>query len=341
MGPRSRYLGDEVPAEEFPWQDPIPTGTSNISAADVEKLKSLILSADIGVPELVRTAWSSASTFRGSDLRGGANGGRVRLAPQKDWSANTPEELAIVLDKLEKVRSEYNGARSSGGGDGGGGGNVSLADVIVIGGAAAVDKAVKDAGYDGEKGVVSVSPGRGDATQNATDVEAQAVLEPAADGFRNFYNVTSGAAFRSPGHALIDKASMLRLSVPETVALVGGLRALDANTKGSKHGVFTKRPGQLTNDFFVNLLDMSTVWTKKKAGEGGGEDDVDVYEGRGRKSGALRWTATEVDLVFGSHSELRAVAEVYASKGGQRQLIEDFVAAWTKVMNLDRFDLEA
>ena len=312
LGPRSRYLGSEVPEEVFVWQDPVPVAEHKISDKETDNLKVQILKSGLSVPELVRAAWASASTYRGSDMRGGANGARVRLAPQKDWEANDPKELAKVLDKLKKIKKDS-------------GFKISMADMIVLGGAAAIEKAAKDAGH---KVTVPFKPGRGDATQEMTDVHSFAVLEPMADAFRNYYNE---GAYGSPANMLVEKSDLLTLTVPEMTALVGGMRAMGANAGGSKHGVFTDKPGQLSNDFFVNLLDMSTKWAPAKS-EG-------VYEGRDRSSGKLKWTATPVDLVFGSNSELRAVAEVYASKDGEKKLIDDFVKAWSKVMNNDRFDI--
>jgi catalase-peroxidase len=323
MGPRARYVGDEVPAEALIWQDPIPAvDHPGIGSGDIKKLKAEILASGLTVPELVRTAWAAAASYRGTDMRGGANGARLRLAPQKDWPVNDPKEVAKVLATLEKIQSNFNSS----------GGlfrkqkSVSLADLIVLGGAAAIEKAAADGGYEVE---VSFMPGRGDATQEQTDVESFAVLEPKADGFRNHYGEGNRL---SPTESLIDRADLLTLTVPEMTVLVGGMRALGANTGGTKHGVFTDRPGTLSNDFFVNLLDMSTKWTKSK-------DMVGIYEGRDRTTGELRWTATPVDLIFGSHSELRAVAEVYAAEDGREMFVEDFVGAWNKVMNLDRFDL--
>jgi catalase-peroxidase len=312
LGPRTRYLGSEVPKEVFIWQDPVPAADHKISDKEADTLKAQILKSGLTVPELVRAAWASASTYRGSDMRGGANGARVRLAPQKDWEANDPKELANVLMKLEKIQKDS-------------GIKVSMADLIVLGGAAAIEKAAKDAGHEV---TVPFTPGRGDATQEMTDVNSFAVLEPKADAFRNYYN---DGAYGSPANMLVEKSDLLTLTVPEMTALVGGMRALGANAGGSKHGVFTDKPGQLSNDFFVNLLDMSTTWAPSKS-EG-------VYEGRDRTSGKLKWTATPVDLVFGSNSELRAVAEVYASEDGNKKFIDDFVKAWTKVMNNDRFDI--
>ena len=323
LGPRCRYVGAEVPAESLIWQDPVPAVDHDlIDAADVAELKSAVLAAGLTVSELVRTAWASASSFRGTDLRGGANGARVRLAPQKDWEVNNPAELAKVLDALEQVRSSFNSAQSDGRS---GGKRVSLADLIVLAGAAAVEAAAKLAGHDAE---VPFTPGRTDASQEQTDADSFAALEPTADGFRNYFGDGNG---RSPAASLVDRASMLSLTVPEMTALVGGLRALSANSGSNGDGVFTDRPGTLSNDFFANLLDMSTVWSKSEK-EG-------LYEGRDRQTGELKWTATPVDLIFGSNSELRAIAELYAAADGQEPLVRDFVAAWDKVMNLDRFDL--
>ncbi|MGB5293208.1 MAG: catalase/peroxidase HPI, partial [Lysobacterales bacterium] len=320
MGPRARYLGDEVPAEVLMWQDPVPAVDHElIDAKDAAKLKSTILASGLTVPELVRTAWASASSFRGTDMRGGANGARVRLAPQKDWAVNNPDELAKVLKRLEGIQKDFNGAQK-------GGKKVSLADLIVLGGDAAIEKAAKDAGQTVQ---VPFTPGRTDATQSQTDVSSFAVLEPTADGFRNYFGEGN---YRSPADMLIDRASMLTLTVPEMTVLVGGLRVLDANTGQSELGVFTSQPGTLSNDFFVNLLDMSTQWSKSSATEG-------LYEGRDRGTGKVKWTATPVDLMFGSSSELRSIAEVYAEAGGQDKFVHDFVRAWTKVMSLDRFDL--
>jgi len=313
LGPRVRYLGSEVPEEVFIWQDPVPTAEYVLSDSEADKLKAKILKSGLTVPELVRTAWASASTFRGSDMRGGANGARIRLAPQKDWAANDPQELAKVLKALEKIQKDF-------------GKKVSMADLIVLGGAAGIEKAAADAGH---KVKVPFQPGRGDASQKMTDVQSIAVLEPTADAFRNYY---SDKAYGSPTKMLVEKADLLTLSVPEMTALVGGMRTLGANTGSSKHGVLTNKPGTLNNDFFVNLLDMSTRWEKSSNAE-------DVYKGLDRKTGKQKWTATSVDLVFGSNSELRAVAEAYASTDGKEQFVNDFVAAWTKVMNLDRFDL--
>ena len=319
MGPRARYLGKLVPKEELIWQDPIPAVSHKlVDSADIAKLKADVLASGLSTAELVATAWASASTFRGSDKRGGANGARIRLAPQKDWEANQPAQLAKVLAKLEAIQQAFNTKA-------GDGKQVSLADLIVLAGNAAVETAAKQAGHAVH---VPFTPGRMDASQAQTDVESFAVLEPHADGFRNFAKKgLEGAA----AELLIDKAQQLTLSAPEMTVLVGGLRALGANTGGAKHGVFTQRPGTLSNDFFVNVLDMGTTW-QRSAG------DAKVLEGRDRKTGAVKWTATVVDLVFGSNSQLRALAEVYASSDAQVKFIDDFVAAWVKVMNLDRFD---
>lgn len=320
MGPAARYLGTDVPSETLTWQDPIPTIDHKlVSDRDIKKLKKAILDTGLSTQELVKTAWASASSFRGTDMRGGANGARIRLEPQRSWTANNPEELAGVLLKLEQVQADFNKSAR-------GGKQISLADIIVLGGAVAIEEAAKQGGYDID---VPFNPGRGDATQEQTDVESFAVLEPNADGFRNYY---TNASWSSPVNMIIDKANLLNLTVPEMTALVGGLRALDANTAGAKHGVFTDRPGTLSTDFFTNLLDMSTVW--KPAKEAG------VYEGKDRSTGALKWTATPVDLMFGSSSELRAIAEVYAAADGGEKFVNDFVAAWTKVMTADRFDLK-
>jgi catalase-peroxidase len=318
MGPKVLYLGKEVPAEDLIWQDPIPAATGKaIDAADVAALKAQVLASGLSVSELVATAWASASTFRGSDKRGGANGARVRLAPQKDWEVNQPAQLAKVLAVLGEVQRAFNAAQS-------GGKKVSLADLIVLAGNAGVEAAAQAAGH---ALALPFTPGRTDATAEQTDADSFAVLEPLADGFRNHRK----AAYRvSPEEMLVDKAQLLTLSAPEMTALVGGLRVLGANHGGSQHGVFTKRPGQLSNDFFVNLVDMSTAW--KPTGD-------NSYEGRDRKTGAVRWTATRVDLAFGSNSQLRAIAEVYAQNDGSAKFVRDFGAAWTKVMNLDRFDL--
>ncbi len=318
LGPRTRYLGSEIPAEVFVWQDPVPAVDHKlIEAADIASLKGEILKSGLTVPELVRTAWASASTFRGSDMRGGANGARLRLAPQKDWAANNPAELAKVLTTLEKIQADFNKALS-------GGKKVSLADVIVLGGSAAIEQAAKEAGY---RVAVPFAPGRTDASEKMTDVNSFAVLEPTADAFRNYY---SDQSFGSPTKMLVEKADLLTLTVPEMTVLVGGMRALNANAGQTQHGVLTDKPGALNNNFFVNLLDMSTQW--KKSAEMPG-----VYEGVDRASGKLKWTATSVDLIFGSNSELRAVAEAYAAEDGKEKFVNDFAAAWTKVMNLDRF----
>ena len=320
LGPTSRYLGNLVPDQEFLWQDPIPkVDHTLIDARDAAALKAKILESGLSTAELVRAAWASASTFRGTDMRGGANGARIRLAPQKDWAANDPAELDRVLKALEKIRSDFNDAQS-------GDKRVSLADLIVLGGAAGIEQAAKRAGLD-----VSVPfvPGRMDASADETDVLSFALLEPTADGFRNYF--ASGNTL-SPAEMLVEKAALLNLTVPEMTVLVGGMRAMSANAGGSAHGVFTDRPGLLTNDFFVNLIDMSTEWTKSST-EG-------VYEGRDRATGKLKWTATPVDLIFGSNSELRAVAEFYAADDAQRPFAQDFIEAWTKVMTLDRFDLK-
>ncbi len=320
MGPSARYIGAELPGETLIWQDPVPAVDYElIDAADVAKLKSEILDSGLTVSELVRTAWASASSFRDTDMRGGANGARIRLAPQKDWAANDPQELAKVLKRLQEIQVDFNRGQSDGT-------RVSLADVIVLGGAAAIEKAAKDAGHSV---TVPFTPGRTDASQEQTDVASFAVLEPSADGFRNYYG---DGNYRSPAEMLVDKADLLSLTVPQMTALVGGMRALGANAGGSEHGVFTDKPGTLSNDYFVNLLSMSTQWTKSSTDEG-------IYEGRDRKTGQVKWTATPVDLVFGSHAELRAVAEVYAENGGEEVFVEDFVEAWTKVMTLDRFDV--
>ena len=320
MGPRSRYLGAEVPKEALIWQDPVPAADYKmIEASDVAALKGKILASGLTVPELVRTAWASAATFRGTDKRGGANGARIRLAPEKNWAVNDPEELSKVLKVLEGIQSDFTKRKD--------GKKVSLADLIVLGGSAAVEAASKKAGYDVK---VPFEPGRTDASQEQTDVSSVAVLEPTADGFRNYYGKSNE---RSPLDLLVERANFLTLTVPEMTVLVGGMRALDANEGGSKLGVLSSRPGVLTNDFFVNLLDMSTKWSKASADDG-------VYEGQDRKSGKLKWKASAVDLVFGSSSELRAVSEVYAADDGQAKFVQDFVKAWTKVMNLDRYDLK-
>ncbi len=320
MGPRARYVGAEVPAEELLWQDPVPAVDHElIDVNDIAKLKSEILASGLTVPELVRTAWASAASFRGTDMRGGANGARIRLAPQKDWAVNNPDELAKVLKRLEGIQQDFNRAQS-------GGKQVSLADLIVLGGSAAIEQAANQAGHDVQ---VPFTPGRTDALQEQTDVDSFAVLEPTADGFRNYF---ASGNHGSPAELLVDRANLLTLSVPEMTVLVGGMRALNANTGQTANGVFTDRPGTLSNDFFVNLLDMSTQWSKSSKSEG-------VYEGLDRETGKLKWTATPVDLIFGSNSELRAVAEVYAAVDAQEKFVRDFVDAWAKVMTLDRFDL--
>ncbi|MCJ7592231.1 MAG: catalase/peroxidase HPI, partial [Woeseiaceae bacterium] len=320
MGPRSRYIGNQVPAEELLWQDPVPAlDHALVNADDIATLKSKILNSELTVPELVRTAWASAASYRDTDMRGGANGARVSLAPQKDWEANNPKELAKVLKGLQGIQKDFNRAQS-------GGKQVSLADLIILGGAAAIEQAAKKAGQDVQ---VPFTPGRTDATQAQTDVQSFAVLKPTADGFRNYF---ANGNSRSPAEMLVDKADTLTLTAPEMTVLVGGMRALNANAGGVPQGVFTDRPGVLSNDFFVNLLGMSTLWTKSSTADG-------IYEGRDRGTGELKWTATPVDLIFGSHSELRAIAEVYAEVGGQEKFVHDFVDAWTKVMMLDRFDL--
>ncbi|WP_420467521.1 catalase/peroxidase HPI [Panacagrimonas sp.] len=320
MGPRSRYLGKLVPAEELIWQDPVPTANHPpIDDKDIAALKAKLLASGLSTAQLVNTAWASASTYRGSDKRGGANGARLRLAPQKDWEVNQPAELARILQKIEAVQQDFNGAA-------GGGKQVSLADLIVLGGCAAVEAAAKQAGHDVS---VPFSPGRTDASQAQTDAESFAPLEPLADGFRNYARKgLEGMA----AELLVDKAQLLELTAPEMTVLVGGMRVLDANSGQAKHGVFTRRPGALTNDFFVNLLDMSTAWKRSDA-------DPNVLEGSDRKTGAVKWTGTVADLVFGSNSQLRALAEVYATSDAQGKFVKDFAAAWGKVMNLDRFDL--
>ena len=317
MGPKSRYLGAEVPKEDLIWQDPIPAADHPlIGEPDIAALKSEIAASGLSVPELVSTAWASASTFRGSDKRGGANGARIRLAPQKDWAANQPEQLAKVLGKLEGIQREFNS----------GGKKVSMADLIVLAGCAGVEQAAKNAGVSV---TVPFTPGRMDATQEQTDVDAMAVLEPIADGFRNYQKAQYTI---SAEELLLDKAQLLTLSAPEMTVLVGGMRVLNANVGQSQHGVFTQRPGVLTNDFFVNLLDMGTAWKAVS-------DAKDVFEGTDRKTGERKWNGTRVDLVFGSNSQLRALAEAYGSSDAQEKFVHDFVAAWNKVMNLDRFDL--
>jgi catalase-peroxidase len=320
MGPRSRYLGPEVPAEELLWQDPIPAVNHKlVDDRDVASLKEKILASGLSVSELVSTAWASASTFRGSDKRGGANGARIRLAPQRDWEVNQPKQLAKVLKTLEGIQTTFNGAQS-------GGKKVSLADLIVLAGCAGVEQAAKKAGFNV---TVPFTPGRMDALPEQTDVASFAVLEPIADGFRNYikgkYTLTSETL-------LVDKAQLLNLTAPEMTVLVGGMRVLKTNFGGTQHGVFTRRPEALTNDFFVNLLDMGTEWKPVWP-------EADMFEGHDRKTGSVKWTGTRVDLVFGSNSILRALAEVYGSSDAQEKFVHDFVAAWNKVMNLDRYDL--
>jgi len=319
MGPRARYLGPEVPAEELIWQDPIPAvDHALVDEQDVKSLKKKVLASGLSVAQLVSTAWASASTFRGSDKRGGANGARIRLAPQKDWAVNQPEQLAKVLPVLEGIRSEFNAAQS-------GGKKISLADLIVLAGSAGVEQAARDAGHEVS---VAFTPGRTDASQDQTDVPSFAPLEPVADGFRNYQK----ARYSVPAEALLlDRAQLLTLTAPELTVLVGGLRVLGANVGQASHGVFTKKPGALSNDFFVNLLDMGTEWKDVS--------NAEQFEGLDRKTGERKWTATRVDLVFGSNAQLRAIAEVYASSDSQKKFVDDFVAAWTKVMNLDRFDI--
>ncbi|MGA2387047.1 MAG: peroxidase family protein, partial [Candidatus Bathyarchaeia archaeon] len=320
MGPRSRYLGPEVPAEELIWQDPIPAVDYElIDEQDVADLKGKILASGLSISELVSTAWASASTFRGSDKRGGANGARIRLAPQKDWEVNQPAQLKTMLQTLEGIRKEFNSAQS-------GGKMVSLADLIVLGGCAGVEQGAKNAGYDI---TVPFTPGRTDASQEQTDVESFAVLEPVADGFRNYLKTKYAV---SAEELLVDRAQLLTLTAPEMTVLVGGMRVLNANFGQSQHGVFTKRSETLSNDFFVNLLDMSTTWKATSK-------DEDVFEGRDRRTGKLKWTGTRVDLIFGSNSQLRALAEVYGCEDSQEKFLHDFMAAWNKVMNLDRFDI--
>jgi len=320
MGPKSRYLGPEVPEEDLIWQDPVPAVDHElIDAADIADLKQKILASGLSISELVSTAWASASTFRGSDKRGGANGARIRLAPQKDWEVNQPAQLKTVLQTLEGIQKAFNGAQSNGK-------KVSLADMIVLGGCAGVEQAAKNAGHDV---AVPFTPGRTDASQEQTDVESFAVLEPVADGFRNFQKAKYAV---SAEELLVDRAQLLTLTAPEMTVLVGGMRVLNANHGQSPHGVFTKRPETLTNDFFVNLLDMGTVWKPTP-------EDEDVFEGRDRATGERKWTGTRVDLIFGANSQLRALAEVYGCDDSQEKFVKDFVAAWNKVMNLDRFDL--
>jgi len=319
MGPRARYVGSEVPKEELIWQDPIPAANHKlVGESDIEGLKKKILSSGLTASELVETAWASAASFRGTDKRGGANGARIRLSPEKDWAVNSPGELAKVLQKLEAIQSDFNKTQKSGK-------KISLADLIVLGGCAGVEQAAKSGGLTVK---VPFKPGRMDATQEQTDVSSFAVLEPKADGFRNYYGKGN---YMPPLEMLVERANMLTLTVPEMTALVGGMRVLDANAERSQNGVLTQKPGTLSNDFFVSLLDMSTKWQKSEKSEG-------IYEGLDRKTGQLKWTATPVDLIFGSHSELRAIAEVYAAEDGKEKFVRDFVSAWNKVMNLDRFD---
>src|SRR5581483_5448319 len=326
MGPIQRYLGPLVPKETLSWQDPIPAVNHPlINDQDVAALKTKILNSGLTISELVSTAWASASTFRGSDKRGGANGARLRLVPQKFWEVNQPTQLDKVLQKLEAIQKEFNGSQSNGNK----GKQISLADLIVLGGDAAIEKAAKAAGQDV---TIPFKPGRMDASQEQTDVDSFAPLEPKADGFRNYL---SGRQRLSPEELLLDKAQLLKLTAPEMTVLIGGLRVLGANVGNSKYGVFTSKPETLTNDFFVNLLDMRTEWQKSASSNGAG----DVYEGRDRQTGEVKWTATRVDLVFGSQSQLRALCEVYACSDSKEKFVKDFAAAWSKVMNADRFDL--
>ena len=320
MGPRARYLGPEVPKEELIWQDPIPAVNHKlVDEKDVSRLKAAILDSGLKVRELVYTAWSSASTFRGSDKRGGANGARIRLEPQRSWKVNEPEQLGRVLTVLEGIRGEFNSKARNGK-------KISVADILVLAGNAGVEKAARDGGIRAE---VPFTPGRMDALEEQTDVQSFSMLEPKADGFRNYI---SGSKGTKQEFQLVDKAQLLTLTVPEMVVLVGGMRALDANYGHSQNGIFTEHPGVLTNDFFVNLLGMGTTWEAK-------DDSHTSFEGKDAKTGKVKWTASRVDLIFGSHSELRAVAEVYGSSDGNKKFVNDFVAAWAKVMNLDRFDL--
>jgi catalase-peroxidase len=320
MGPKERYLGPEVPQEELLWQDPVPAvDHALVSDSEIADLKAKILASGLSISELVSTAWASASTFRGSDMRGGANGARIRLAPQRFWEVNQPAQLGKVLSKLEAIQSEFNSTAA-------GGKKISLADLIVLGGCAGVEQAAREAG---QSVIVPFTPGRMDASQEQTDVESFAYLEPQADGFRNYQKKAFSV---NAEELLLDKAQLLTLSAPEMTVLVGGLRVLGANSGGAAHGVFTHRSGQLTNDFFVNLLDMNTIWTPKS-------DNKGLYEGKDRKTGAVRWIGSRVDLVFGSNSQLRAISEVYAQSDANEKFVKDFIAAWDKVMNLDRFDL--
>jgi catalase-peroxidase len=320
MGPRSRYLGPEIPDEELIWQDPVPKVENElIDEQDVAELKSKILASDLSISELVYTAWASASTFRCSDKRGGANGARIRLAPQKNWEVNHPSQLKTVLQILEKIQNEFNSAQT-------GGKMVSLSDLIVLGGCAGIEQAAKNAGHNV---IVPFSPGRSDASKEQTDVKSFAVLEPVADGFRNYIKTKYSV---SAEELLVNRAQLLTLTAPEMTVLIGGMRVLNTNFGNSQHGVFTNRPEMLTNDFFVNLLDMSTTWKPTSK-------DEDIFEGHDRKTGELKWTSTRVDLIFGSNSQLRAIAEVYACDDSQNKFVHDFVSAWNKVMNADRFDV--
>ncbi len=322
MGPKSRYLGEDVPEEDFIWQDPLPEADYDlVGEEDITELKDKILAAELSVSELVKTAWASASTFRNSDKRGGANGARIRLEPQKNWTVNQPEELEKVLEVLETIQQEFNQAEPAGR-------KISLADLIVLGGCAAIEKAARDAGHEV---TVPFTPGRVDASQEQTEEDFYSLIEPEADGFRNF---TKTKYSIPPERMLVDKAQLLTLTAPEMTVLVGGLRVLEANYENSRHGVFTSRPGELSNDFFVNLLDMSTEWEPT-------EEDEDIYQGRDRSSGELKWTGTRVDLIFGSDSRLRAISEVYAGDDAEEKFVQDFIAAWNKVMTADRFDLDA
>jgi catalase-peroxidase len=321
MGPLSRFLGPEVPSEELLWQDPIPEiNHTLIDDKDIASLKGRILDTGLSISELVSTAWASASTYRGSDMRGGANGGRIRLEPQKNWEVNNPSQLVKVLGKLEEIQKDFNASQSTDK-------KVSMADLIVLGGSAAIEKAAKDAG---QNVTVPFTPGRSDASQEQTDVDSFKHLEPAADGFRNYLKPDQHASFEE---LLVDKSQLLTLTVPEMTVLLGGMRVLDTNWDGSSHGVFTNKPETLTNDFFVNLLDLGTTW--KAVG-----DDDRIFEGRHRASDTFKWTGTRADLIFGSNSELRAIAEVYACEDSKEKFVNDFVAAWNKVMNLDRFELK-
>ena len=323
MGPRTLYLGKEAPTEDMIWQDPVPpVDFELINEQDIAELKRTILSSGLSVAQLVSTAWASASTFRGSDKRGGANGARIRLEPQKDWEVNNPEQLGTVLAKLEEIQQAFNGAQS-------GGKRVSLADLIVLGGCAGVEQAAKNAGQDI---TVPFTPGRTDALQEQTEVDSFAAMEPPADGFRNYYNLSNRSA-PSAEELLVDRAQLLTLNAPEMTVLVGGLRVLNANVDQDQRGVFTDRPETLTNDFFFNLLDLGTTWRATSEAD-------DEFEGRDRQTGEVKWTGSRADLIFGSNSVLRAIAEVYGCEGSQAKFVQDFVAAWDKVMNLDRYDLE-